>query len=269
MAKPRKSRLIDPHGCSAYERRFVELFLISRNATEAYSQLRRGKITTNSARKGGMDYMASPQVQAALRAALQEVHDLAIRQTNIRGEAILKQYELMAQADPREMVQVQVRSCRYCHGKDHKYQFTVSEMGQRREKWEKGRKKVLSLVPGKAVEFDELGGTGYNPVKNPPHPDCPECFGEGEATLKVSGTSSLSPAAARLFAGAKMGRNGIELKFHSVPHALDRLGEADKLWKGEGGDEPEGVEEFVDGVRGALDAMDNTFGGDGADPVPV
>lgn len=66
------------------------------------------------------------------------------------------------------------KACRHCWGIDHKYQWIQREYD---------RKLADALSGGKIPEW--LGGIGYTRTK-PPHPDCPECNGDGINALKAA-----------------------------------------------------------------------------------
>jgi hypothetical protein len=129
----------------------------------------------------------------------------------------------MVQADPRELVEVRIGCCRCCHGIDHRYQFTQNELELAETLHNESQaKKIERSKAHKPVEFDRKGGPCFDRRK-PPHPDCPECSGEGIGRVVLKDTQKLSPEAARLLAGVKEGKDGIEIKTHSVDAAMDKL----------------------------------------------
>ena len=67
------------------------------------------------------------------------------------------------------------------------------------------------------------GGPGWDP-RRAAHPDCPECFGEGVERVHVNDTRQLSRRAARLYAGVKTTKEGIEVKIHDQQAALVNVG---------------------------------------------
>jgi phage terminase small subunit len=119
-------------------------------------------------------------------------------------------------ADPRELVQVKVGCCRHCWGEGYKFQRTIGEFNHDREHF--------ALKGGNMAEFDEKGGIGFDPLK-PPHPQCPDCGGDGNPRTVLADTRHLSPAALALYAGAKMTKYGIEIAMH------DKAAFAEKLFK--------------------------------------
>ena len=75
---------------------------------------------------------------------------------------------------------------------------------------------------GLPAEFDHEGGIGYNPHR-PAHPDCPDCMGAGKLHPVFNDTRHFSPAAAALYAGIKVTKDGIEVKVHSKLDAIEKL----------------------------------------------
>lgn len=153
--------------------------------------------------------------------AIDKAKALLAERAKIQAEEIVSALADIARADPRELVEYLRRCCRYCHGAKHRYQRTAGEMERDREAWK-------LLTPQERIKrgcrtFDVKGGIGFNP-KRDPHPDCPECFGDGIGEMFVHDTRTLSPQAAAMFAGVKQTRDGLEIKMHSAPDALVNLG---------------------------------------------
>ena len=62
----------------------------------------------------------------------------------------------------------------------------------------------------------------FNPLLEP-HPECPDCGGDGVSRPVIKDTRRLSPQGRALFAGAKQGKHGIEIQMHSKLDALEKL----------------------------------------------
>ena len=77
-------------------------------------------------------------------------------------------------------------------------------------------------MPDDMREFDEQGGIGYDPRKEPSL-ECPECFGEGTGEVFLQDTRTLSPEARSLYAGVKRTKEGIEVMMHSKQNATQLL----------------------------------------------
>lgn len=203
---------IDPDALNVYglthrQAEFVEQYLVDMNATQA--AIRAG-YSPATARSTGSENLQKPDIQAAIRRRRDE---LALA-TGATPELVLRQWLLVATADPRELVEVKVGCCRHCWGEGHRYQRTVGEMNADRERW--------AIKGGDQAEFDEAGGIGFNPLALP-HPECPECGGDGEARVQVRDTRQLGPSGLALYAGAKMGKHGIEVQMRDRDAALEKL----------------------------------------------
>ncbi|EBT6362205.1 terminase small subunit [Salmonella enterica] len=103
-------------------------------------------------------------------------------------------------ADPNELAQFRRVNCRYCWGENHLYQWRdIAEFDKAAEKASKDGKPA-----------PEYGGLGF--VDNAiPNPDCPKCCGEGTGQLYMADTSLLEGDARQLYAGAKLGKFGVEI----------------------------------------------------------
>lgn len=196
---------------NARQERFIEEYLIDLNATQA--AIRAG-YSEKIARKIGCESLAKPKIAERIAIARGEIAERA----SISAVDVLKQLEDIATCDPNEIVQARRECCRYCWGKDHKFQMTPTEF----ENWTEAHRKQCEEAEktGKdAPAFDPQGGIGWNP-KRDPHPECPECFGDGRISVFIADTRKLSKRAKRLFAGIKQTREGIEVKLNDQPAAL-------------------------------------------------
>lgn len=191
------------------EERFVQEYLIDLNATQAYMRSS-PHVKESTANTEGPRTLGIPRVSAAVEKAKAE----RAKRTEISADQALLDVWNITRADARELVQVKVGCCRHCYGEGHQRQRTVGEMNRAREK---------HVAKGKDVaDFDEEGGIGFNPHL-PPNPECPECCGDGHARVVLADTRNLSPQAAALYAGAKHGKNGIEVMSHSKAEAQRKV----------------------------------------------
>ncbi len=177
------------------------------NATQA--AIRAG-YSPDTAGSIGHENLKKPEIQAAISIARKAQQE----RTGITADKVLTAIALVAFADARELVEVRKGCCRHCWGEGFKRQRTVGEMNADMEQWRKEGKNP--------ADFDQEGGIGYNPHR-PPHPDCPDCVGEGHARTVIKDTRQLSPAAAALYAGAKETKYGIEVLSHSKMDAVEKL----------------------------------------------
>lgn len=194
-------------GLTEKQQRFVDEYLVDLNATQA--AIRAG-YSPHTANEQGAQLLAKLSIQNAVR----EARIAQQKRTAITADTVLMEIASIALADARELVEVKTGCCRCCHGEGHKFQRTLLEMNSDRERW---------LDKGKdPSEFDEQGGIGFNPLLLP-HPECPNCGGDGDARTVLKDTRHLSPSAVALYAGAKQTKEGIEIKMHSKMDALEKL----------------------------------------------
>lgn len=194
---------------SAVERRFCEEYIIDLAPGPAAARSGLDDVV-------GTRLLADPRIQAGIAAA----RAARTNRTALFANDVLRRWWLLANADPRELVQVRRGCCRHCYGYDHRYQFTPAEL---EKAMAEHRKLMMRRPPDDRVPFDDLGGSGYIRTL-PPIEDCPECFGEGLPYVWVEDSRNYSPAAALLFDGAKStAQGGVEIKFRSRDAALDKI----------------------------------------------
>lgn len=144
---------------------------------------------------------------------IQELLEAKRGKFSISTQQVLHRLWLIASADPNELIELRRVNCRYCWGEAHGYQWVEREfLGAC----------ALAESKGKVIP-DYAGGFGFNSIADP-HPECPECHGEGEQQLAPKDTRDLSPAARALYAGIEQTRDGIKIKTHDQLTALLNLG---------------------------------------------
>jgi hypothetical protein len=167
--------------------------------------------------------LADARVQAIISVKLAE----RSKRVEIEADDVLREFWAIARADPRELIEYRIAPCRFCWGDRHEYQRTPEEARADRREWERlneadDPERIRRWRELGGEEFDTKGGVGYDRRKRP-NPKCPECFGEGVGYTVVKDQRSVSPAAARLLAGVKETKEGIEVKMHDPQVALDRV----------------------------------------------
>lgn len=194
------------------QERFVTEYLVDMNATDA--AMRAGYSET-TARGQSHTFLSKPEIAQRIAS------ELAKRAERVRltADDVVRHVNEIVEADPRELTEYYRGACRYCFGAGFLYQRTPNEMRNDYIAFEANRKKA-----GAPQTFDLKGGEGFNP-KRDPHPDCPECFGDGVGYSFIKDTRRLSPAAARLFKGVKETRNGVEIMLRDQDGAVKLLGE--------------------------------------------
>lgn len=192
------------------EHRFRDEYLIDLNGTRAIMRSGwRGKRPDVKASK----MLARPHVRAAVDKAIAE----RAARTGITADQVVQELEAIARADAGELMEYRREACRYCWGTGHRYHHTPAEMERRRAEYD-----TIAGLNSSCAPFDEQGGVGFNP-KREPHPDCPECFGEGVGREFFHDTRVLSVDGRALFAGVKVTKDGVEIKTHSKDRALEAL----------------------------------------------
>lgn len=202
-----------PSPLTDLQQRFAaEMAADPRNATAAY--IRAGG-AVKTAKQCAHDLLKKPQIRAAIAEAQRE----SLERTGLSADMLLLANYEIAFADPRELSELRRTNCHYCWGLDHKYQWTPAEFARALAKVEQqnlGKR-------GKRFPLPECdGGTNYDRTRAP-NPECPECRGEGHEREFFHDTRNLSPQAARLFAGVRRTKDGIEVLMQSQEKARDVL----------------------------------------------
>lgn len=195
---------------NAKQQRFVDEYLIDLNATQA--AIRAG-YSNKTAGQIGDENLKKPEIQAAVSAAQQARSE----RTEINQDMVLRKWWDIANANPNDLMQYRRVCCRHCHGKGHAYQW-INET-EYRQACDEERKQAKKDDLAPALPSD-AGGYGFTKA-NRPHPDCPNCFGEGHGYVHFNDTRDLTGPAALLYAGAKISKDGIEVKVHDQAKALE------------------------------------------------
>lgn len=172
-----------------------------RNASAAYRRVYGAK-SDRSAGVAANRLMRDPRIAAELARREADLRERAA----ITAEEVLLEITRLAKADPRDLVEYRRGACRFCHGAGHMYHRTPQEY---REAFATYQAKQGAKDPA-GLHFDHQGGVGFNPNRAA-HPDCPECFGHGEGYEYVRDTRTLTPGAARLYAGVKRTKDGLQV----------------------------------------------------------
>lgn len=190
---------------------FVREYLIDLNATQA--AIRCG-YSAKTAYSQGQRLLKDVEIGAAVQAAMSE----RAARTEITADNVLKELWAIATADAAELIEYQVRCCRYCWGIGHHYQHSAREI----EKIEASAAAAEERGE-EPQQVDVSGGSDWDP-RRPPNPACPECFGEGHGKVRLKDTARYGPGGKALYAGVKIGKDGIEVKMHDRAAALVQVG---------------------------------------------
>ncbi|SEJ22774.1 Terminase small subunit [Azotobacter beijerinckii] len=189
---------------------FCEVYLTCYNGTKAYQQVY-GVENSASAATCAWRLLNNVDIRAYLAKRMKAMFE----RTEEASDKLIQQLQYAAYGDINELIEYRREACRYCHGADHLYQFTPAEFRRAEADGEK---------------FDPQGGIGFDPRKDP-HPACPECHGDGEGRVFFKDTRKLGPAGLALYAGAKVGKDGIEIKTASQERARELLARILKLFE--------------------------------------
>lgn len=171
-----------------------------------------------------------PKVAARIEELKKQISDSMV----MEAKDVVRHLIEVALADPNELTRYRRLNCRYCNGKDHKYQWkNLAEYTHKLDEWHeakaehelrKGAKRFKVPMP------EDDGGYGFRRT-GAINPECPACEGEGIEDLYIADTGKLKGPARRLFAGAKRTRNGIEIMQRSQDNALKLLGDHFGIFK--------------------------------------
>lgn len=197
------------------EARFVEEYLIDLNPGDA-------AVRAGFSRDFGKALLARETIQEMLTGAFAAREE----RTQITQDKVLALWWQIATADPNEIIQYRRTCCRYCHGGGHQYQWRDDT---------EFNNAMVEAFEGKATELPhDAGGYGFCATVEP-HPDCPQCDGEGYGSVHGADTRRLPPAARPLYAGVKKTRDGFEIKMQDQGKALENVARHLGMFKGEGG----------------------------------
>lgn len=166
--------------------------------------------------------LRKPEIQAQIALERDELQ----RRTGVTTEELVRELVSIVRADPRDLVEYFVGACRYCHGLDHRYHRTQAEYDRDLSAFENTgqlpRRLRFNRDEGEVQDWDAEGGSGYDRNRDP-HENCPECGGRGVGHTILKDTRLLSVDAARLYAGVRESKDGIEVRMHSKDAAIDKL----------------------------------------------
>jgi phage terminase small subunit len=195
------------------QQRFVDEYLIDLNATQAAIRAGYSKATAGSI---GDENLKKPEIAAAIAERMRA----RAQRTEITQDMVLQRWWQIATADPRRLIEYRRCGCRYCYGKDHKYQW-VDEA-----EFIRAYNEAVSYQEANPDENHDIpdneGGYGFNPTFTP-HAECPKCFGRGHGEAYAHDTRNIDDQSAVLYAGVKVTKEGLEVKMHDQAAALENV----------------------------------------------
>lgn len=193
------------HAMNPKQERFVLEYCKDLNATQA-------AIRAGYSAKTAQEQSSRLLSNVIVKAAVEEKLGTIAKRAEITVEAVLQRWWDIANADANELISNAVDCCRHCYGTLHAYQWTEGEYSREVDK---------AIESGKPPP-DGLGGFGFNPHL-PPHPKCPECFGNGVERVSVADTRKLKGPARLLYAGVKKTKDGIQVLTRDQDAALANI----------------------------------------------
>jgi phage terminase small subunit len=187
------------------QRAFVREFCVDFNATRAY--IRAGS-SEEGASQGAYTLLRNIDVEKAI----EDRKDVLLAKFEATVEFVIREWMDVATADPRELIHTRVGCCRYCWGIGHKREWMEHEYATTLNE------ALLNNFLPPAFE----GGLGYSPTREP-NTGCPKCKGEGIPRTVITDSRKLSPKAAKLYAGVKQTKDGIEIKMRDQDKARDNI----------------------------------------------
>lgn len=184
---------------------FVLEYIIDYNGTQA--AIRAGYSEKYAAQQA-QRLLADDRINAAITDAIAD----CIKRCHITKDMVLLKWWDIANADPNELTQLRRFNCRYCWGDDHEYQWTPKQY----------ERACLDAINDDQPEPYNLGGSFYD-RKRPPHPDCPECGGDGTEDVYFADTTKLSPQAKLLYQGVEQTKFGLKINMADQMKALDNV----------------------------------------------
>lgn len=201
---------------SARQISFVREYLVDFNGTRA--AIRAG-IPEGGASTEAYRLLSNAEVVAAINDRQTELAAAA----GLSIEWVLRQWKEIAEADPAELIYLEVECCRHCHGVNHEYQWTEFEYRKAVEVVRSHACNSRCEEPCvKRVPPLPTGGMGFDPHLAP-EPHCPVCHGRGVDRVIVADTRKLKGAAKRLYAGIRQMQHGVEVKMRNQDEAVDKI----------------------------------------------
>ena len=184
---------------------FVLEYIKDFNATQA--AIRAG-YKSDTAKQKAYGLLKDERIKQAIDEAIAERKE----RLHIDADNVLYKWWQIATADYNELTQLRRVNCRYCWGNEHEYQWTPKEY----------EKACHEAEINMAADPTNIGGLNFD-ANRPPHPDCPECNGNGVEQVYIADTTKLSPEANLIYQGVKQTKFGLEVTTVDRMKALDNV----------------------------------------------
>lgn len=147
-----------------------------------------------------------PDVAAAIRLGQDQASQAAV----FDAAAVLRDWVMIATADPSELSRTRKVCCRHCHGVGGAYQWRDLN------EWLKASQRAAEQA---TEALGTEGGFGFKGNREP-NPDCEACDGEGRTETWVADIHKVSASARKLYAGLKQTKDGIQILTRDQDGAL-------------------------------------------------
>lgn len=182
---------------TAYHWSFIAEMLVDGEPTKA---CRRAGYEGPYARAEGAKLMRNQKVAEQYEALISK----SVTKSALKAQEVIDDIANVLRADPRDLIEHWTGACRYCYGHEHRYHRTPREYEDAQCE----------------RDFKPMGGVGFN-ARREPHPDCPECWGEGEPYERIKDTRELTKEQAALYIGVEKTKYGTKLLMRSKDSARD------------------------------------------------
>lgn len=190
---------------SARAYRFVEEYARNRNGTQA--AIRAG-YSPKTAGQQAFDLLKKPQIQELIAAQVAKIS----RDVEFEAADVLREWVLLATADPSKISHVRRVNCRHCWGASHQYQWKPREYAEACD----AAAKFGDGPPDCSGGFDFV-------LNREPNEACPECEGEGVEETFFADMRTLGPAERKLIAAVKRTKDGLEVKMRDQDAAIQAI----------------------------------------------
>lgn len=163
-----------------------------------------------------------------VKALLEKMRSLAQDRGINKAADVVAEFIRIHSVDTTEIVQHRRLCCRYCYGKNHRYQWRdTDEFEEATAMYQRAsnpalRSKAAIKQRAEGAPKDN-GGYGYK-FNQLPHPECPRCYGEGTPDVFIADWRTLTPLQRKAIAGVKQTKDGIEIKFRDQDGSLTNAG---------------------------------------------
>lgn len=205
--------------------RFVAEMLACGNASEAYRRAYdTAKMKPDSVTRKAHDLIKDVRIAAMLSASKQE----AVKESVFGIAEVMREWFDIGTADPNELMRLRRICCRHCHGVKFARQWkNPDEFGMALAEAMDTNAARSRMKPKKGplpLPTDE-GGYGFR-FNLPPHPECPECHGEGKLDTFISDTDKLTGKARKLYGGFKQTKDGLTIVMRDQDGAIANIAKA-------------------------------------------